>query len=133
MEPVANPFDARLPEQREPRRVEAKLAGYETVRRELSMRYDQSILLKLRPTDLAGSSADAAPSREDAGALSAKVPTTLRRRPPQKSTGPSRPTIDPVAEPVAPPPSKVAPPPEKSPPPAPAPEQIRGKLRNVEI
>jgi hypothetical protein len=61
-EPVANPFDAELPERADPYRIEARLEGYTTLVRVFSMRYSQRIQLELQPISR---EADAsAPSRE---------------------------------------------------------------------
>lgn len=46
-DPVGNPFDARLPVQREPRRIEARLEGYRTRIQDLSLQYEQNVTIQL--------------------------------------------------------------------------------------
>jgi serine/threonine protein kinase len=46
--PIANPFDADLPQVSEPRRLEARLEGYQTQVRDLSLMYPQRVNFALR-------------------------------------------------------------------------------------
>lgn len=82
-EPIANPFDAELPQQAEPRRVEARLDGHTTVAESITLRYPQKVHLELPP---AGSDiADASPDDEQAS--SAETNTPSKRRPLRPSRG----------------------------------------------
>jgi len=48
-DPIANPFDAELPRRRDPHRLEARLEGYQTLTRDLTLLYPQTIRLELEP------------------------------------------------------------------------------------
>ena len=122
-EPIANPFDAHLPTQQKARSLEAKLAGFKSVKRQLSLRYDQRVRLKLEPIEPpAGSvgSADAAP--EFSVETTEEGPTKRRgekRRPGDQAT--KAPVEDPASEapvktkvPTEPAAPVVTPPPSKA-------------------
>ncbi len=44
---IANPFQARMPAQREPRRIEARKEGYVTQIQDLSLRWEQNLTIRL--------------------------------------------------------------------------------------
>lgn len=47
-EPISNPFDAQLPVQAEPRRIEARLDGYRSRIQDLTLRYEQTLTVTLQ-------------------------------------------------------------------------------------
>ena len=53
-DPIANPFDAELPRTRDSHQIEARLEGYQTLTREFSLLYPQTIRLELQSDGTGG-------------------------------------------------------------------------------
>jgi serine/threonine-protein kinase len=100
---IANPFDADLPQSDVPRRLEAKLASYQTVVQELSLSFPQRVKIELKR----GAGVD---DRRVAGAKTTGPAVT-----PVPPTTPPEPVTPPATEPVKTQPSEpTAPPPSKN-------------------
>ena len=123
-ERIANPFDAELPQQQEPRSIKAQLEGFETVTESLSLRYAQTIHLELDPltaeVDAGADETDATP------AVATKREPRRPRRTAKRSPTPTK-TEPPANEPAK---TKTEPPPEP-PPPTKEPEEPSSPLKRI--
>jgi serine/threonine protein kinase len=104
-QPIANPFDGELPAAREPRVVEARLEGYVTERRRVTIEVPQRLALDLEPVPPAEPVAieqvePTPPEPEDAPTMEPVVRPTMRVVREVEPTAP----IEMVIEPPAPPP-----------------------------
>jgi translation initiation factor IF-2 len=107
---IANPFDAELPQTKEPRLLQARLAGFETLEQELVLLYPQKVRLTLIKTGASKPTPGKA-----AGPASSPEAAALGAAQPVKQSAAATPAA--VAPAVAPAPPPVA----ASPTPAPAP------------
>jgi len=138
-EPIANPFDGRMPTAAKTRSLEAKLAGFKSVKQKLSLRYDQRIRLKLGPLEPAVV-VDATPDAGAEPSAETKAERTTRHRGEKRGPG-SKVTKERVVDRAPESEVKTKSPPEPVTPPAPSPPSKSGdegegavqpgKLKNI--
>ncbi len=77
---IANPFDGELPSSKVPRRLEARLDGYETVSQQLVLQFPQTVRLKLEPET-------PSEAESESTAVKSRASGKRRRRPSAGATG----------------------------------------------
>ncbi|MBN1608798.1 MAG: protein kinase [Polyangiaceae bacterium] len=100
--PIANPFDAELPQTDRLRTLEARLPNYPTVKRQLVLMHPQNVRLKLTPVSSEAASATKARSQR-AGVSSVPTPEHTQASATQASGEPPHetPQPEPAPEPAA--------------------------------